>query len=145
MKYHIDVLGRLHGVWGAFGVLTGLSLFVLALGSWVSLASLGSVSRAGSAAVGVLVGAGVLLLAGGGLMVAAGRGLRRHHRTGRTAAIALALPNMVLVPFGTALGIYALWVLLNDDARRAFGRPPRLETSVPTSMEEDLCAKCRPV
>lgn len=138
IKYHIDVLGRLHGVWGAFGVLTGLSLFVLAVGSWASLASLGSVTRAGVAAVGIFVGAGLILSVGGGLMLAAGRGLRRHRGAGRLAAIALSLPNLVLVPFGTALGIYALWVLLNDDARRAFGRPPRLASSVPTSMEEDL-------
>jgi hypothetical protein len=138
MKYHIDVLGRLHGVWGAFGVLTGLSLFVLALGTWVSLSGLGSVSRAGAAAVGIFAGAGFLLLVGGGVMLVAGRGLRRYRLAGRTAAIALALPNMVLVPFGTALGVYALWVLLNDDARRAFGRPARLESSVPTSMEEDV-------
>ena len=39
------------------------------------------------------------------------------------AAIALAVPNLVIVPFGTALGVYGLWVLLNDDARRQFGRP----------------------
>jgi hypothetical protein len=30
-----------------------------------------------------------------------------------------------MVPFGTALSVYAFWVLLNDEARRAFGRPPR--------------------
>jgi hypothetical protein len=33
--------------------------------------------------------------------------------------------NLVLIPFGTALGVYTGWVLLNDDARRAFGRRPR--------------------
>ena len=27
--------------------------------------------------------------------------------------------------FGTALGIYTFWVLLNNDARREFGWPPR--------------------
>lgn len=138
MQYHVDALGRLHGVWGAFGVLTGTSLVVLAVGSWASLSSLGTVSRAGEAAVGIFVAVGLVLALGGAAMLAAGRAIRRHHRAGRTAAIALALPNLVLVPFGTALGIYALWVLLNDDARRVFGRPPRLASSVPTSMEEDL-------
>ena len=34
-------------------------------------------------------------------------------------------PEGVLVPFGTALGVYTFWVLLNNDARRTFGRPPR--------------------
>jgi hypothetical protein len=138
MRYHIDVLGRLHGVWGAFGVLTGASLFILALGSWASLATLGPVSRAGHAAVWILVASGAALVVTGGAMMAAGSAVRRHRPRGRTAAIALALPNLVLVPFGTALGVYTLWVLLNDDARSAFGRPPRLASSVPTSMEEDL-------
>ena len=41
------------------------------------------------------------------------------------AALILAVPNLIVVPFGTALGIYTFWVLLNDDARREFGRPPR--------------------
>ena len=39
-------------------------------------------------------------------------------KVGATAALVLAIPNLILVPFGTALGAYAFWVLLNDDARR---------------------------
>ena len=46
----------------------------------------------------------------------------------RLASLILAVPNLVLVPFGTALGVYTLWVLLNDDARQAFGRRPRVVT-----------------
>ncbi len=41
MPLHLDVLGRLHRVWGAFGVLTGASLGVLALGTDAALADLG--------------------------------------------------------------------------------------------------------
>ena len=51
-----------------------------------------------------------------------GWAIRRRSRRGRLAALALAIPNLVLVPFGTALGVYTFWVLLNNDARRAFGR-----------------------
>ena len=72
-----------------------------------------------------------LFIAGGGLLVAAsvvmmlvGRALSRRRPAGRVAALALAVPNLVIVPFGTALGIYTFWVLMNDDARREFGRPP---------------------
>jgi hypothetical protein len=35
------------------------------------------------------------------------------------------VPNLIVVPFGTALSVYAFWVLLNDEARSEFGRPPR--------------------
>jgi hypothetical protein len=35
------------------------------------------------------------------------------------------VPNLVVLPFGTALAIYTFWTLVNDEARREFGRPPR--------------------
>jgi len=35
-------------------------------------------------------------------------------------ALGLAVGNMILLPFGTALGGYACWVLLNDEGRGLF-------------------------
>ena len=34
--------------------------------------------------------------------------------------LALAIGNLLVIPFGTALGVYALWVLLTNDAHRLF-------------------------
>jgi hypothetical protein len=34
--------------------------------------------------------------------------------------LALAIGNLLVLPFGTALGAYALWVLLRHDAYRLF-------------------------
>lgn len=50
----------------------------------------------------------------------AGAAIRRHQPSGRLAALGLAVPNLFVLPFGTALGIYALWVLLHDETRRMF-------------------------
>jgi hypothetical protein len=72
----------------------------------------------------LIASSAALLLAAAGALFAA-RGLRLRLSSGRVAALVLAVPNLVVVPFGTALGIYTFWVLLNDDARREFGRPPR--------------------
>ncbi len=119
---HIDVLGRLHFVWGVFGALTGVSLAVLAVGTGVALAELGSTGRAERAAVWVFAFGAVVLAGGGAVMMMLGRALRRHRPSSRTLALTLAVPNLVFVPFGTALGAYTFWVLLDDDARRAFGR-----------------------
>ena len=58
-------------------------------------------------------------------MMAVARALTRRRQAARVAALILAVPNLIVVPFGTALGIYTYWVLLKDDARREFGRPPR--------------------
>ena len=47
---------------------------------------------------------------------------RRLPVTGAFAALslALALVNLLVLPFGTAFGVYALWVLLRDAGRRMF-------------------------
>lgn len=125
MPLHLDVLSRLHAIWGVFGVLTGASLEVLALGTRAALADLGDTGAGGQAAVWLLVIVGSVLALGGLVMIFIGRSLSRRRPFGRALALVAALPNLVLVPFGTALGIYTFWVLLNDDARRQFGRPPR--------------------
>jgi len=124
MRLHIDVLGSLHVVWGAFGVMTGVSLGVLSVGT--SAALTGEVFGAGErAAVTVLAVGAALLTVGGVAAGLTGWGIRRRVGRARLASLILAVPNLVLVPFGTALGVYTLWVLLNDDARLAFGRPPQ--------------------
>ncbi len=127
MRLHIDVLGSLHLVWGAFGVLTGVSLGILAAGTRAALAG-GAFGVGERAAVSLLAVGAVLLAAGGAAAALTGWGLRRRVGRARLASLILAVPNLVLVPFGTALGVYTLWVLLNDDARRAFGRRPRVVT-----------------
>jgi threonine/homoserine efflux transporter RhtA len=49
-----------------------------------------------------------------------GRALQSHRPSARLLAIGLAVGNMVLLPFGTALGGYACWVLLNEEGRHLF-------------------------
>jgi hypothetical protein len=133
MRLHIDTLGWLHAVWGAFGVLAGASLLLLAAGTGLTVSGLADPEQlAGRAAVGLLVFCGIPLVLGGVTFMVVGRSLLRRRLRGRFAALVLAVPDMVLVPFGTALSIYTFWVLLNDDARREFGRPPRSTVHGPT-------------
>jgi len=70
-------------------------------------------------AVGFVVFA-VALLAGGGANAWAGRELRREHARGRVATLWLGVLNLFVLPFGTALGIYAFWVLMHNETRRVF-------------------------
>ena len=106
-------------------MLTGTSLALLALGTSVALRPITAIGGPAHAAAGVLsVCAALLGGVGFGALLAA-RGLKRRRTSGRGIALGLAIPNLLVVPFGTALGVYTFWVLLNDDARREFGRPPR--------------------
>jgi hypothetical protein len=122
MTPHLDVLARLHVIGGAFGVLTGASLAVLAAGTAVAWSELGLEGPAGPAAGWLLLLPGLALATGGILMAAIGRGLLRRAAASRPGALLLAVPTLLVVPFGTALGLYAFWVLLNEDVKAVFGR-----------------------
>ena len=63
---------------------------------------------------------GVLSLAWGLLHMWLGAELRRYRPSARLLALGFAIINLVLFPFGTGLGAYALWVLLNDEGRSLF-------------------------
>lgn len=60
------------------------------------------------------LGSVFLVIAAGGILV--GWGLMRHERWARITAIVLGILAIFHPPFGTALGIYTLWVLLPADA-----------------------------
>ncbi len=117
MRAHLDLLGRLYLVWGGFGVLAGVSLAVLAAGA--ALAPAAPASRLQLGAI-IIAGAAALPMTGGLMSLWTGRALRRQEPRGRLGGLALALPNLFVLPFGTALGIYSFWVLLNDQVRAMF-------------------------
>jgi hypothetical protein len=124
MRHHINVLGLLHMVWGVFAALAGVSLAILALGTNAAVTAAAD-TVGSSAAVWLLGATGVFLFFAGAALVITGRRLRAAQSRARLAALILALPNLLVLPFGTALGVYTYWVLLNNDARDAFGRPQR--------------------
>ena len=79
----------------------------------------GDALAAGVTAAAFLVCA-IVLLAAGAVNAWAGTALTRRVPTGRLVALALAVPNLFVLPFGTALAIYAFWVLLHNDTRTMF-------------------------
>jgi hypothetical protein len=124
MASHLHLLWVLQLVWGAIGVLLGMSTLMLAAGAavigWTSDAD---EIAASITAIAFVICAG-LLLAAGGANAWAGAALKRREPNGRLATLALAVPNLFILPFGTALGIYAFWVLLHNETRRKFENVP---------------------
>lgn len=125
MLVHLGLLGRLHVLMGAFAILCGLALAVLAAGTRAAAGDLGLEPADSAPGVWILAFCGGVLIVGGVALFTTGRALDRRSTGGRLAALLLAVPNLAMVPFGTALSVYSFWVLLNDEARQAFGRPPR--------------------
>jgi hypothetical protein len=60
-----------------------------------------------------LAGSTLVILGAGGICV--GLGLRDYRLWARTVAIILGVLALFHPPFGTALGVYTLWVLLADE------------------------------
>jgi hypothetical protein len=117
---HVTLLTVLHRIWGAMGLLLGLSTFLLAAGA----AAIGVTTRGAEVVAGVTAAAfgvcAVALVATGGANLWAGDAMHRRRATGRTAALTLGVLNLFVLPFGTALAIYTYWVLLHEQARRHF-------------------------
>lgn len=124
MNAHVKLLGLLQIAWGTIGLLLGLSTLMLAVGAVaIGMTSVGREIPAGVTAVAFGVFAAALLAAGAG-NAWAGTAIHRRLAPGRLAALGLAVPNLFVLPFGTALGIYTFWVLLHDESRRMFVKEP---------------------
>ena len=126
MERHVNLLGILASLWGALAMLVGVALLLLAAGALVPMFDPvgGAVHFAAGLTAGVFAVLGVFALLWGGAHVWASMLLRRHEALGRMLTLALALVDLLVLPFGTALGIYALWVLLTNDGRRLFEPHP---------------------
>jgi hypothetical protein len=124
MRKHVELAGVLYMLWGAICILLSLSL--LSIG--VAAAAIGIRAPAGDSGGGMAAGvvaAAFFTVAGAGLLFGSahawvGRRLKRLRDRSRVLAIVLAVLDLAVVPFGTALGIYALWALLHHESRPLF-------------------------
>jgi hypothetical protein len=122
MERHVHLLGILASLWGALAMLVGVSMLLLSAGAVVELldpVGAGVGFAAGlTATVFALIGAFALLW--GGAHTWAAVLIQRRRPLGRVLSLGLAVVNLLVLPFGTAFGAYALWVLLTADGRRLF-------------------------
>src|SRR5882672_6353223 len=103
-------------------MLVGVSLLLLSVGAMAILFS--PDGRAVTFAAGLTATAfavmGAVALVWGAAHVGASVLLRRRLPAGRVLALGLGVVNLLVLPFGTALGAYALWILLTNDGRHLF-------------------------
>ncbi len=119
MRAHVHLLGILQLAWGGMGLLLASSLLLLAGGAAAIARTSTDPLTAGFTALLFGIFATALVVAGW-VNVWVGRAIRAHRALGRTLALGLALLNLFVLPFGTALAIYAFWVLLHNESRALF-------------------------
>ncbi|MCL4845809.1 MAG: hypothetical protein KJ066_04700 [Acidobacteria bacterium] len=125
MRTHIDLLGLLYVLAAVLSWIVAAAVLALAGGAlsiaW-SAAANGGVAARVTATVFVTVAS---IVAGwGAANFVVGRAIRRCEPWGRTVGLGLAIVHLFVLPFGTALGVYALWVLVGNETRRVFERRP---------------------
>ena len=123
MKSHVDFVGVLFVVWGLLTVVVGVSTLALGVGAVALIASPGR-GGGGQVAAGITAAAFTALafiaILWGAAHVIVGVPLRRHTPWSRLIALMLGSVDLLLLPYGTALGVYALSVLLNEKGKALF-------------------------
>lgn len=117
MSTHVKILGWLYIIGN------GLMLLFAVLGG--GLAALGGLlsGDADAAAVGGIMGVVAVffaLIAIPGIVI--GWGLLNYKGWARILGIIFGIINLINFPIGTAIGIYSLWVLFNDEVAAQFRR-----------------------
>ena len=127
MRKHVDLVGVLYLLWGGMTLLISVSLLSIGFAATAIGATATPQAAGGKVAAGIVAAAFFTLSAAGfvfgGLHAWIGTRVRSCREWARAVAIVLAIVDLVLPPFGTALGVYALWALLNGRTRPLFESP----------------------
>lgn len=116
MRQHVQILGWLFIVYSA--VLLLIAAFVFLIVGGAGVLSGDRLAMLITGAVGTAIAVVFLILSLPGLIT--GFGLLKFRQWARIVAIILAVLNLLHFPLGTALGVYALWVLLNAQTQSLF-------------------------
>lgn len=124
---HVNLLALFLTLSAVLAGLTAASLLALGLGAFGVAVGIGAgpaphdADVAAGFAAALFIGITITLGAFAAACQSTAAGLRRRRPWSRPAALILALVMLVIVPFGTALGCYAFWVLLRQRAREMLG------------------------
>jgi hypothetical protein len=120
LDHHLHILGTLWVIAGALFVIPGFVLMMISGVVRVAVPATETIGRFVAPLVLSIIGSSLFLVAAGGILV--GWGLLKHQPWARVAAIVLGIVSLLHPPFGTALGIYTLWVLLSDQRGAEYDR-----------------------
>jgi hypothetical protein len=124
MEKHLQIVAILNIAVGAILAFVGVIAFVLFAGLGVASGDPKAIPI-----LGVFGTAGLLLMTGFALPgILGGIGLLQRKEWARILVIAASCGGLFAFPIGTAAGIYALWVLFDDETMRLFGKAGRSAT-----------------
>ena len=126
VQEHVRLVAMLWMAYSALSVIGGVVMIVVAntiFGRVTHVAEIPTEVTIWLRPLLVSIGGVVLLKSAAGFL--AGWGLLQHESWARILALIIGFISLVNIPFGTALGIYTMWVLLpaqSDEEYRALAR-----------------------
>lgn len=124
MDTHVKVLGVLHLVLGAFGLVAAFILLIIFGGAAGIAGASGDPDAALAMPIIGVTGLALVVLVGAlslpGIIV--GIGLLKYRPWARIFGIVLSIFDLIWIPFGTVVGVYGLWVLFSRDTERLFDK-----------------------
>lgn len=116
MEQHIKIVAILYIILGALGLLAGIIIFVVMAGAGVASADPDAALATGTCGTAIAALVGILSIPS----IIAGIYLQKRRQWARILTIILSVLNLLSFPIGTAIGAYALWVLLNERSKGYF-------------------------
>ena len=121
VRSHVHLLGILWLAMSAFNAVGGLILLVLANTLFAHLHEMGAPPEVPTGFLSALVSTiGVIVLGKALCGFFAGWGLLQREAWARVVAIVLAFISLFNIPFGTAIGVYTMWVLLPGQSQQEY-------------------------
>jgi len=122
VQAHVHLVGILWFAYSAFIGLVGLVLFILGTTLFPHLHEMKGVGP--DVPVGFLTALfstiGIILLAKAACGFVAGWGLNKRDSWARILALVLAFISLFNMPFGTAIAVYTMWVLLPAQSQQEY-------------------------
>jgi hypothetical protein len=122
MQQHVRILGWLFIIYSALFDLIALIVLVILGGAGAVSGDRQAIFITGAVGVGIATVLLILSIPG----IIAGIGLLKLQQWARILAMVLGALHLLSFPFGTALGIYTFWVLLNAQTTPLFESSPSI-------------------
>ena len=116
MEKHVTLVAVLNIAFGFLGIFLGIFVFIVLVGA--GIISQDPEALTITSIVGIAVGFFLILTSIP--EVIGGFGLLKRRPWARVLVLIIAVLDLFMIPIGTIIGIYELWVLLNEDTAKLF-------------------------
>ena len=120
VQEHVHLLGILWLAISAFNTIAGVILFILANTLFAHFNGMGAPEAPTAFLRPLLTVVSIFVLAKAACGFITGWGLMQREPWARIVALVLAFISLFNIPFGTAVGVYTMWVLLPGQSQHEY-------------------------